>query len=289
MAPVSEVRTRARRVAAAAALVAAAALPLWAQQAMQTMTSARQAAGERRLDVDVQYGAGTLRIAPGTGNLLYRMELRYDPRAVRPLAAYDRASGRLRLGVEGTREQRGSGDQRGARADIALSPEVPMALALRFGAGEADVRLGGLAVTDLRVTTGASQARLSFDRPNRAEARLLRFEAGAASLVATGLANARAQRIEFEGGVGEATLDFGGTWTRDTQARVKMGIGSVTLRLPRTLGVRVVKDSFLASFDGAGMVKRGNSWYSRGYERAARKLDVEIDAAIGSVEVEWID
>jgi hypothetical protein len=53
--------------------------------------------------------------------------------------------------------------------------------------------------------------------------------------------------------------------------------------------VRIRKDSFLASFDGNGMVKRGNAWYSRGYEQAPRKLDIQIDAAIGSIAVEWID
>lgn len=285
----SDLRSRVRRAAAAAALAAAVALPVWAQQGWQSVTSARQIAGERRLDVDVQYGAGDLRIAPGTGNLLYRMQLRYDSRAVRPVTTYDRAAGRLRLGVRSAENRQRSTDQRGGRAEIALTPQVPLALRLQFGAGEADVRLGGLAVTDLRVSTGASEARVRFDRPNRAEARLVRLESGAADLVVSGLGNARAQRIEFDGGVGETTLDFGGAWTRDTRAVVKMGIGSVTLRLPRTLGVRIVKDSFLASFDGDGMVKRGDAWYSRGYERAGRKLDVEIDAAVGSIDVEWID
>lgn len=281
---------RARRAAGGAALLAAIALPVWAQQTWRTMTSARQVAGEQRLAVDVEYGAGRLSVQPERGNLLYRMEMRYDERAVSPVASYDRGTGRLRLGAESRKGRNNRDDRRGeGRADIALTPAVPMALKLAFGAGEADVKLGGLALEELDISTGASETRVSFDRPNRAAARAVKLEAGAASLVVTGLANARTQRIDFEGGVGETTLDFGGEWTRDARATVKMGIGSVTLRLPRSLGVRIEKDSFLASFDSNGMVKRGNAWYSRGYERAPRKLDIHIEAALGSIEVDWID
>lgn len=281
---------RARRVAGAAALLAAIAVPVWAQQTWRTMTSARQVAGEQRLAVDVEYGAGRLRVQPERGNLLYRMEMRYDERAVSPVATYDRGAGRLRLGVESRKGRSNRDDRRGeGRADISLTPAVPMALKLAFGAGEAEVKLGGLALEELDISTGASETRVSFDRPNRTSARAVRMEAGAARLVVTGLANARTERIVFEGGVGETTLDFGGEWTRDARATVKMGIGSVKLRLPRSLGVRVEKDSFLASFNSNGMVKRGNAWYSRGYERAARKLDIRIEAALGSIEIDWID
>jgi hypothetical protein len=282
-------RTRARRAAGAAALLAALALPLAAQQTWRTMTSARQVTGERRLVVDVQYGAGRLKVEPERGNLLYRMEMRYDESASLPLTSYDRQSGRLRLGLD-SKGRRRLEDRRGeGRATIALAPSVPMALSLSFGAGDADVRLGGLALENLTLSTGASETRVSFDQPNRTQARAVKLEAGAANLVVTRLGNARAQRIEFEGGVGETTLDFGGAWTRDAQATVNMGLGSVKLRLPRALGVRIRKDSFLASFDSNGMVKRGDAWYSRGYDRSPRKLDIQIDAALGSIDVEWID
>lgn len=279
-----------RRVAGTAALLAAIAVPLWAQQSWRTITSARQVAGERRIDVNVEYGAGRLRVEPERGNLLYRMELRYDESTVVPVSSYDRQTGRLRLGLGTKKGRERRNDRNGeARANIALTPAVPMALKLAFGAGEADVKLGGLAIEHLDISTGASETRVSFDRPNRSVARAVKLEAGAASLVVTNLANARAQRIDFEGGVGETTLDFGGAWTRDAQATVKMGIGSVNLRLPRSLGVRIEKNSFLASFDSNGMVKRGNAWYSRGYDQAPRKLNIQIDAAIGSIGVDWID
>ncbi|HEX8246061.1 MAG TPA: LiaF domain-containing protein [Longimicrobium sp.] len=257
---------------------------------MREMTSARQLSGERQLAVQVRYGAGRLQVQPATGDLLYRMDLRYDEEGFRPVAEYDRGAGRLTLGIEG-RERGGSGRHGGdeEHADISLAPAVPMDLELQFGAGEAAVELGGMSLRELSLETGASSSTLSFSRPNRVAARLVKVQAGAAELRATGLGNARAERFEFQGGMGQATLDFGGAWDHSATARVQMGVGAVRLRLPRSLGVRVTRSSFLSSFDPSDMVKRGNAWYSRGYDAARYKLDLSIDAAVGSIDIDWID
>jgi uncharacterized protein DUF2154 len=280
------------RPAAALALAALLAAGAAEAQTMRSVTSARQLSGERRLDVEVQYGAGHLRVEParaGSG-LLYRLEMRYDQDHFQPLTTYERESGRLRLGLEGRRRR--GGDMRvdrEHRAEVTLSPQVAMDLELEFGAGEAEVELGGLALENLQLSTGASETTVRFSEPNRVAARRVAIEAGAAEIRVEKLGNARAERFEFEGGLGEAVLDFSGAWSRSATASVEMGIGSLTLRLPRGLGVRITKDSFLTSFDAPGMTKRGNAWYSRDYEDARHKLDLSIDAAIGSIEIDWID
>jgi len=68
-----------------------------------------------------------------------------------------------------------------------------------------------------------------------------------------------------------------------------MGIGSLTLRVPEGLGVRVIKDSFLTSFDSEGLIKRGGSYYSQNWDTAAHKLTINVDAAFGSIDVEWVE
>lgn len=288
----SEAGLRARRAAAAALFLAVGAVADGVSaQAMRSMTSARQLSGERALDVEVHYGAGRLTVGPGTPGLMYRMEMRYDSARWRPVTRYDRARGALELGVESARRT-GRDDERARRTDhasIALTPEVPMVLDLEFGAGRADLELGGLSLRRLELSTGASETHVTFGRPNRISAELVHIEAGAASVEVGRLGNARAERFEFKGGLGEATLDFTGAWSRSARATIEMGVGSVKLRLPRGLGVRVEKDSFLASFDAPGMTKRGNAWFSRDYDSARYKLDIAIDAAIGSIEIDWVD
>lgn len=283
------VPTLARTLLLAALLGAAATAEA---QSWRTVTSARQAAGgEEALDVQVEYGAGRLTVGPASRPLLYQLRVRYDEEQFAPVTAYDPVTGRLRLGVRG-RGGKGAKVSRvsdESSAAVHLSREVPLALDLKFGAGEADVDLGGMSIRSLRVSTGASETRISFGSPNRVPADAVRIEAGAASLRASGLGNARAARFQFEGGVGETTLDFDGAWTRSATATVQMGIGSLRLRLPRDLGVKIVKQSFMTRFDADGLVKRGGAHYSRNWESAPYRLTISIEAALGSIDVDWIE
>jgi hypothetical protein len=281
-------RRRGERIALATLAAIALAASAGHAQSWRTVTSARQLQGERELTVAVQYGAGDLRIAPAPSGLLYRMQLRHDERQTRALAAYDRAAGTLRLGIEGTgSRQRGS--RGGGNAAIDLAPTVPIALRLEFGAGRADVELGGMAIRSLEVATGASETTLRWSAPNRIAATELRISSGASRMRVGGLGNARAERIRYDGGVGEAILEFDGAWRSGTDVAVEMGLGSVTLSFPRALGVRIESRSTLSRFSPAGMERRGDAWYSPGYDGAAQRVTVRVGAALGAVTVQWID
>jgi hypothetical protein len=89
--------------------------------------------------------------------------------------------------------------------------------------------------------------------------------------------------------VGKITLDFSGTWPSSAVVQVEMAVGELTLRLPRKIGVRIVMDKFLSRFVPAGLEMRGNEFVSPNYDRAERKLDLEITTAMGGVNVEWVD
>lgn len=286
-------RARLRIAGAAALLLAAAAAPLVpttaSAQSLRTLTSSRQLWGTEPVAVEVEYGAGTLEIGPAEGgSLLYRMELRYDQDRVTPVAEFDTASRTLRLGA---RNHSNSGGFRGegSNAEITLSDRVPLDLGLHFGAGEAEMDLGGLQIRRLNVETGASETTVRIDRPNRIAAESVELKAGAAELKVIGLGNLRAERFSFQGGVGATTLDFSGAWTRNATARVQLGMGSVVLRVPRSLGVRIDRSSFLSSFEADGFSRRDGSFFSGNWEDADHRLTLEVETALGSVEVEWID
>jgi hypothetical protein len=282
----------AMRWAAAAALAGAAAAPLEAQT-WRTVTSARQTQREQSLDVTVTYAAGRFSLSPAAGGTLYRMELRYDEERFIPVREYDASTGSLRLGVRGRDGMRVRMRDRSRREpppslDLALTPDVPMALVLELGAAQADVELGGLALHSVRYRTGASETNLRFSRPNSIQCESLRMEAGAAAFRASQLANSNCRNITFDGGVGEVTLDFTGTWRQPVTADIRVGIGTLNLRLPRDVGVSIRLSRFLASFDQAGFTRRGNTWYSGNWDEARQKLTLNVDAAIGGVEVTWV-
>jgi hypothetical protein len=174
-------------------------------------------------------------------------------------------------------------------ANVAFAPSTELDLAVKLGAVDADLELGGLRLASLDLQTGASRSVVRFSRPNPTRCRSAELTSGAAELSVVGLGNSRCDRVVVEGGVGSVTLDFGGAWTSSAQVNVRMAMGQLTLRLPRRLGVRVTMDRFLSSFDPAGMVRQGNTFTTTGYDRADRTLDLEVTAAVGGVRVEWLD
>jgi len=257
-----------------------------AAQEMRTVTMSRQLTSRDEVRVSVDYGAGRFSVRPVDEGLLYRMNLRYDEEAYEPVA--DFSNGRLELGVESIRNVRLRGDRESGELALELARGVPMRLDLDFGAVRADLDLGGLHLTSLDVSTGASQSTLDVSEPNRGEITTARFEVGAAEFAARHLGNLNAERIELDAGVGSITLSLDGEWQRDARLSIDMGLGSLELRVPEGLGVQLRKDSFLTSLDSEGLVKRGDNYQSLDWAEADRKVTIDLDAAFGSVKVVWV-
>jgi hypothetical protein len=263
-----------------------------AAQSMRPFSTYRQWHGETRLDARLEYAAGALRLAAGRPNELYRMDVLYDGERYVPVSTFDAARGGVGLGLRAAGEgglRVVSRGQLRQTASVTFSPRSDLALSVTLGAVDGDLELGGLRLTDLRLEAGASRATVRFSQPNAARCRAATLTAGAAELSVVGLGNSRCDRITFEGGVGRVTLDFGGTWTSSSQVAVKMALGEVALRLPRAVGVRITLDKFLASFEPQGMVRRGTSYLSPGYDQATRHLDIDVTTAIGGVTVGWLE
>lgn len=270
------------------AVACLSALPYAVQaQSWRTVTMSRQLSGEDALDVEVSYGAGRMKLGAAEKGLMYRMDLRYDEDVFEPHADFDR--NRLHLGVEnvGKSLRLGKGRSSG-RMDLELARGLPMDLDLEFGAVRADIDLGGLSLTGLDLSTGASESTVDISEPNDQAMRTASLSVGAADFTARHLGNLNARHIDVSAGVGEVTLWFNGEWRQDATVSIDMGLGSLEMRFPEGLGVRLKKDSFLTSLDSEGMVKRGDAYYSLDWEQADRKITIDLDAAFGSVKVVWL-
>lgn len=275
-------------LATALALLLASWLPGPAgAQSWRTVTVSRQKSGESDMRVRIRYGAGRMKIRPAEEGALYRMELRYDEEAFEPVADFH--GNQLDLGVKSIRKNfNWPGKQDGGEMDLSLARRVPMDLDLEFGAVRADLDLGGLDITRMDLSTGASESRVDISEPNGVPMSSAEFEVGAADFHVRNLGNLNAKTITVDAGVGSVVLDFRGRWQRDANVSVDMGLGSLELRFPEGLGVRVVKNTFLTSLDSEGLVKRGDSYYSLDWDEAQYRVTVSVDAVLGGIDVVWI-
>jgi len=279
-------RNRLQAVLAAGVLVAAVADQPVEAQSMRTVTMSRQIGDDDEVRVSVEYGAGRFSVRPVGEGLLYRMNLTYDEDAFEPVAEY--SGNRLDLGIESIRRGRMRDHSDESELALELGRGVPMRLDLEFGAVRADLDLGGLNLTGLELSTGASESSLDISEPNRGDIRTATFEVGAAEFQALNLGNLNAERIDFDAGVGSITLGLGGEWRRDARVSIDMGLGALELQVPEGVGLQLRKDSFLTSLDSEGLVKRGDTYQSLNWDRADRRVVVDLDAAFGSVKVVWV-
>lgn len=261
-------------------------------QNSQTVTTSQKLEDTDEKRVSIEFSAGRLAIRPVDEGLLYRLKLRYKKDYFEPVT--DLSGNRLHLGVERIRKGfRGifnwNSSGGGNEFDLELTREVPMDLHINFGAGSAELDLGGLALTGLEFNTGASESRIKVSAPNREQILKAQFNVGAADFQLEQLGNLNAEDIEINAGMGSFEISLDGSWQRDALISIDMGIGSLELHVPEDLGFQLLKNSFLTSLDGVrNLVKEGNAYYSLNWDEADRNVTVDLDGALGSVTVRLI-
>ncbi len=282
--------TRPRGLAAALLVLAVGPAGL-AAQSYQTRTEARRLEGSAPLAVNVVYAAGQFRFAPGNAKQLYRVSVTYDEDRFDPTIAYRAEAHALDVNLSGRGHvNRKDFDPSQQRLDLAVSPDAPVDLALKFGAAQAELELGGLSLRSAHIETGASQTTVAFSTPNRVACSDLSFKVGAAQFEVEHLGNSRCRAISLEGGVGQMVLDFTGDWPagQDTHVTMSVALGEIQLHIPKGLGVRLDVDHFLAAVDRAGFVKRGSAYFTPDYDAAPVKVALDIKAVLGNIEVTWV-
>lgn len=261
-------------------------------QNSQTVTTSQKLEDTDEKRVSIEFSAGRLAIRPIDEGLLYRLRLRYNKDYFEPVT--DLSGNRLHLGVERIRKGfRGifnwNSSGEGNEFDLELTREVPMDLHVNFGAGSAELDLGGLALTGLEFNTGASESRIKVSAPNREQILKAQFNVGAADFQLEQLGNLDAEDIEINAGMGSFEISLDGSWQRDALISIDMGMGSLELHVPEDLGFQLRKNSVLTSLDGVrNLVKEGNAYYSLNWDEADRNVTVDLDGALGSVTVRLI-
>jgi len=272
------------------ALTALAVAPQVAvAQTYQTITETRLVDAGSPLTVDVTFAAGRLAIRPAEGRHRYRVGLKYVEDVFDPTIAYDPTKRSLTVSVEGHgHTQMKDSDTWKQQLDLDLPRDVPLDLTMTFGAVKGDIDLGDLTLRSAAIKTGASETTVSFSSPTRGACERLEFEVGAAQFDAVQLGDSGCRLVSLKGAVGQMVLDFGGDtpWKGEMHATIHVGLGDVTLRVPESVGIRLDATRFLAAISKAHLEKRGSAYFSPNYDSASAKLVIDLDAALGNVEIE---
>jgi hypothetical protein len=260
-------------------------------QELRTLQAARQLRDTQPLQVDVSFAAGKFSLHSIEGPLLYEMRLRYDERSTDAIHEYDAESHSLTLGLNrrsanfGIGALRGGSHDKSSELDVGLNQSVPMELMVKIAGTESTLELGGLRLTRLEIACAASGANLNFETPNRAEMETLTLQVAGAGAKIENLGNANVATVMVKGAAGGLDIDFGDALARDVTIKSELALGGLQMTLPRSVGVMVRAKSRLGSFDGAGMNKVGDAWYTENWNQATRKVTIESTTVLGSFDL----
>ena len=260
---------------------------------------------EKEISVSIDASFGTLIILRGDRNKVVAAEYAREEDDKRQLEMfYDISNGRGNLEMNLTdekkhREKRSSSisweelkgtpdhsDER--RLTARFTDALPMSLKVGIGAGRGDLDLTGLKIRNLKISSGASSAELRCDEPNPVSCDAVTIESGVSKFSASDLSNLNFRRLKFSGGVGAYVLDFGGTLQQKAYAEVDVGLGAITVYVPKDVPTRIITDdSWFSSVDVDSNYEKTkkNVYESDNFEQTDKTLTIKIGSGLGSIKV----
>ncbi|WP_432352035.1 toast rack family protein [Sporosarcina sp. A2] len=97
-------------------------------------------------------------------------------------------------------------------------------------------------------------------------------------------------KLTIAGGVGDSTIDFGNEWKNDLQAEISIGVGKMTLLLPKQTGVKLIIDRGLGELEMKDFIPLGNNVYvNEAYENNETSIEMDVNIGIGNLNVELVE
>lgn len=240
--------------------------------------------GAESATVKVEFGAGELDIEAGDPDSLFAGRFRYNVEQWKPSVTYE--EGELTIEQGGTKREWGipTGNTRN-EWELEFSPQIPIEMKIDIGAGAANLDLSGLGLLELNLRMGAGDFQVRFDESNPVEMGDLTLETGAAKLDIRGIGYASPEKATVNGGAGEITLDLTGAWSNSSEVDITAGVGSITLRLPDDVGVRVETDGGLTNVEAGEFRRTDGAYVNDAFGETEVELRIHVTTGVGNLRL----
>jgi len=255
---------------------------------------------ERELEVKLQAAFGTVYVSRGDSKKICTIDIKdTDTDKPRGAVRYMISSGVGKLDIDlskfgesdfGVEEKHhlDLGDIESGKWYLRFTDQIPISFNVELGVGKGDFDCSGLLVKNFVLSTGASSVKLRFPEPNKVQIDNMKIETGVSKFVGEGLGNANFRNFKFSGGVGSYTLDFTGELRRESDVKVEVGLGSVTIVVPRDVGARVFYEESWVSkidLDRDFEEKRDGQYFSDNYNTAPSRMNITVESGFGHVKI----
>ena len=168
------------------------------------------------------------------------------------------------------------------RLTVTIPEGWPVDLRLRFGQGASDVDLGGLTLTNLTADVSMGDHEIEFSRPLAAELPRARLDGQMGDIRFLNLGNARAEDLEVSTSMGDAQVDLGGEWPRDTVSEVEIrhSMGDLRLRIPNDIRLSPDSSTEVTMAESRGLDTRNET-----DDPDAPTVELHLTASMGDARV----
>ena len=231
----------------------------------QTISQSIDANGAESVSTSIEMKAGKL-IVTGGAKQLMDADFVYNYESWEPEISYETEGKTGFLTIEQPKMQsinfNFDSDEQVNEWTVKLNNKILQDLSCNLGAGETDLDLRGLALNSVDINAGVGEHNIN-------------------------LQDCSVPELDIKAGVGEVSIDLSGKWRNDLDADIKGGIGELNLSLPGTVGIRLKVTGGLGEVDvPSNFSKDGRTYTNDLYESAEYRLEFNITAGLGSINVE---
>lgn len=179
-------------------------------------------------------------------------------------------------------------DPNSKKCFVELTPKVKLYMKVKFGGGKALFDFTDLKIKRLRLSSGASDTRICFNKFNTEELDYLKIESGASNLSIIGISNANCSEIDLNLGASNATLDFSGQLNKEIYCEAVMRVGRLQLLVPREYGVKLKTTDKLANLSLPDFYSKDGYKVSDNINKVDQIINLRIDSTLAQVSLSWI-
>lgn len=232
--------------------------------------------------INLTFGAGELSVAPGAASGTITGTATYNVSDLKPDVEIEGETVTISTGNFEITGIPNMDEDIENKWDLQIGNN-PLELKINAGAYKGEYELGGLAITSLEVTDGASDVKLAFSTPNLVDMETFRYVTGASKLELEGLSNANFESMTFRGGAGDFKLDFSGQLKKDATVQIESGLSRIEVVIPETMSARVVFRGGLTSINASSAWDKSGEEYT--HKGIGPTLTIYVDMAAGDFKL----
>lgn len=217
------------------------------------------------LETEIEFPVGGI-ILNATPNNTVKGIFRYKKDQWEPEIRFDKQGneGHLEISAEKRGKLRDYDESDQNIWGITLSKNVLHDLDLEMGAGKSKMNLEGCRIKSFEFAMGAGEAKIN-------------------------LRNSSVKELEIDAAVGEATIDLSGKWRNDMDASITGGLGEITLKLPKDIGIKLDIHGILGEVNIQDFSKKGNTYTNDLYGKTENTLYIDLTGGLGEITIETVE